>query len=53
MLVAVVIFLTVIGEVSRVSAVTCYQCASYRDWRCSDPFDSRNFVQVENILTQI
>ncbi len=50
MLVAVVIFLTIIGEVSRVSAVTCYQCESYRDWRCSDPFDSRWFVQVEYIF---
>merc|ERR1712110_107934 len=37
----------VLGTVFReVSAITCYKCESYRDFRCLDPFDYRPHIQV-------
>lgn len=33
-------------QLSGVVTVTCYQCASYRDFRCLDPFDRSPFVQI-------
>ena len=50
MLVSVVLFLTIIGSVSRVAAVTCYKCESHRDYRCADPFDYASFIQVLDIF---
>merc|ERR1712110_483530 len=37
----------VLGTLFReVSAITCYKCESYRDFRCLDPFDYRPHIQV-------
>jgi hypothetical protein len=33
--------------VRELSAITCYSCESYRDYRCLDPFDFQPFVQVK------
>ena len=36
----------VISFFPLVSAITCYKCESYRDFRCLDPFDYRPHIQV-------
>eukprot|EP00088_Acartia_fossae_P071321 TRINITY_DN9765_c0_g1_i6.p1 TRINITY_DN9765_c0_g1~~TRINITY_DN9765_c0_g1_i6.p1 ORF type:complete len:155 (-),score=16.23 TRINITY_DN9765_c0_g1_i6:1035-1499(-) len=34
------------GQGGLVSAITCYQCESHKDFRCLDPFDTAPFVQI-------
>ena len=35
------------------SAILCYECESYQDFRCLDPFDHRAFPQVQSDILLI
>jgi len=43
---ALAFVLILFNNIRKMSAITCYKCESYRDYRCLDPFDYQPHVQV-------